>query len=194
MNALIISYLVAVENWFLKQLRNLVRTITALQHQNVLHECREQVGPLLNRLITQSEGRINTIFIYDLAHHLILCHSVQNHQDAGQRLENQLDLAILCLVETLMCLNHVLNHFGKTTQFGPLKHTVFQLTKGILDLYCLDGFKVPMVLGFISDTAEGLGLFISNSSQMANAIEAQLKEVISLKQQNDRIVDNQQIL
>jgi hypothetical protein len=93
-----------------------------------------------------------------------------------------------------MCLNHVLNHFGKTTQFGPLKHTVFQLTKGILDLYCLDGFKVPMVLGFISDTAEGLGLFISNSSQMANAIEAQLKEVISLKQQNDRIVDNQQIL
>ncbi|OQW92486.1 MAG: hypothetical protein BWK78_01585 [Thiotrichaceae bacterium IS1] len=190
MNAPIISYFTAVENWLLKQLRNLVRTITALQQQNVLRECREQVVPELNRLVTQSESGINTIFIYDFAHHLILCHYTQSHQDAGKLLEKQLDSATLCLVEALTCLNQVLNHFGKTTRLGPLKHTVFQLTRGILDLYCLDGFKVPLVLGFISEKAEGLGLFISNSNQMVNAIEAQLKEVISLKQRNDRVVDN----
>jgi hypothetical protein len=190
MNALIISYFTAIENWFLKQLRHLVKAITALQQQDVLRECREQVEPLLNRLVTQSEGGINTIFIYDFAHHLILCHYTKGHQEEVKPLENQLDSATLCLVEALTCLNQVLNHFGKTTRFGPLKHTVFQLTRGILNLYCLDGFKVPLVLGFISEKPEGLGLFISNSNQMVNSIEAKLKEVISLKQRNDRIVDN----
>jgi hypothetical protein len=190
MNTLIISYFTAIENWFLKQLRHLVRTITALQQQDVLRECREQVAPELNRLVTQSESGINTIFIYDLAHHLILCHYAKSHQEERKPLENQLDSATLCLVEALTCLNQVLNHFGKTTRFGLLKHTVFQLTRGILDLYCLDGFKVPLVLGFISETAEGLGLFISNSNQMVNPIETKLKEVISLRQRNDRVVDN----
>jgi hypothetical protein len=137
------------------------------------------IEDVLNKIVL-AENEIDGIIILDPVEGLGLYHNTKYSDDPkrnGKVLhDNYEDIAgSLNKVNTI---TNILTEFGDSSSRGELSYAIFQLSEGILTLYFLTIKGDPVVVAFISGTAEGVGLLLKHSKREISVIEELLKNLL----------------
>jgi hypothetical protein len=131
---------------------------------------------LLNEIVINSKGDIESILIFDLENGLPLYHNKQLKSDDPDLYHALFAEGTIEGFESLSKIQEALDNFGSVTEFGSLIYSIFKLEEGTMMVYFLK-LTTSFAICFIAPDEISLGLVVTRSQSKIKNIETQLKDL-----------------
>ncbi|OQW92344.1 MAG: hypothetical protein BWK78_01965 [Thiotrichaceae bacterium IS1] len=173
----LLSYLSEdITDWFI-ELRPWLKYVVKRQIQKFLLEKPQKCPKTLESLITHTMTEfplIDVIWVFDLTNNVLLCQTSKMEATGLPGF-----LTVIQFLGKLKRFRRALTSYGKLTKLGELKYTVFQLSNGVVIVYFLDNFNLPIALCFVSTLTEELGKLIHSSEKSVKNFQIKLTENVN---------------